>query len=100
MRWSSRDMKGNHHGSRSALFDGLESLEQRLALHQGPMVTGLPTMPSLESTNDSVVRILTTAGRIDIELFDALVPTTVANFKKYITNGKLDETFFHRLMPN
>lgn len=99
MRWNNRMAKGRGVG-RSAEFDGIEPLEQRLALHQGPMVTGLPPMPSLENVNDSVVRILTTVGRIDVELFDSLAPTTVANFKKYITTGKLDESFFHRLMPN
>ena len=91
MRLSTKVVPGG--GSGHELFDGLELLEQRLALHQGPRVTALPPMPSLESTNDSVVRILTTvsvrretvatirAGRLELVLEDGsgcvdVVPAT------------------------
>lgn len=77
-----------------ALFD---SLEPRLALYQTPMATGFIPLTQLEDRNNSVVRILTNVGRIDIELFEALVPAVTANFRSYITSGKTDEQFFHSL---
>ena len=92
---------GTHTGFElGTLEDGLLALEQRLALYQGPMIAGAPLIASLESPNNSVVRVDTTVGKFDIELFDALAPTTVANFKKYITTGKFDESFFHKLAGN
>lgn len=74
-----------------------ETLEPRVVLHQVPMATGFIPLTQLEDRNNSVVRILTNAGRIDIELFDALVPTATNNFRNYITSGKFDEMFFHSL---
>ncbi|MBX3376748.1 MAG: peptidylprolyl isomerase [Phycisphaeraceae bacterium] len=75
----------------------MESLEPRVVLHQVPMATGFIPLTQLEDRNNSVVRILTNAGRIDIELFDALVPAATNNFRNYITSGKFDEMFFHSL---
>src|SRR6185436_11629789 len=72
-----------------------ESLEQRVVMHQVPMATGFLALSNLEDRNNSVVRIITNAGRIDIELFEALVPAVTANFRNYITSGKYDESFFH-----
>jgi cyclophilin family peptidyl-prolyl cis-trans isomerase len=79
------------------LDDLFESLEQRVVMHQVPMATGFVALTSLEDRNNSVVRILTNVGRIDIELFEALVPAVTANFRNYITSGKIDEQFFHAL---
>jgi cyclophilin family peptidyl-prolyl cis-trans isomerase len=77
----------------------LERLEERVVLYQNPMVINLPVPSMLERWQDSVVRVHTNLGSIDIELFENVAPITVANFKKYITSGRLDETFFHRLIP-
>lgn len=74
-----------------------ESLEQRMVMYQSPMVTGFLPLTQLEDRNDSVVRILTNVGRIDIELFESLVPGVTANFRNYINNGSFDESFFHSL---
>lgn len=73
-----------------------EALEQRLVLAPSP----LPQLSSLESTMNSVVRLETNMGTIDIELFNAAAPITVANFLNYVTSGRLDETFFHRSVNN
>ncbi len=74
-----------------------ESLEERMVLYQVPMATGFIPLTQLEDRNNSVVRILTNVGRIDIELFEALVPSVTANFRNYITSGKTDEQFFHSM---
>ncbi len=74
-----------------------ESLEQRMVMYQSPMVTGFLPLSQLEDRGNSVVRILTNVGRIDIELFETLVPTLTANFRSYINNGTLDESFFHSI---
>lgn len=75
----------------------LESLEERLALYQGPMISGMPPIASLENQFDTVVRIDTNLGKIDIEVFDYTVPTAADNFKKYVNAGKFDEMFFDKL---
>ena len=47
----------------------------------------------------STVRVETTLGVIDIELFDTTAPATVANFLSYVQSGEFDSTFFHRSVP-
>lgn len=82
--------------SRTAGFastDGFfERLEQRSLLAGTP----LPTLGLLETPTNAVVRFETNLGDIDIEMFSAQAPITVANFLNYVTSGRLDETFFHR----
>jgi cyclophilin family peptidyl-prolyl cis-trans isomerase len=48
-------------------------------------------------TTHTMVRFHTTAGNINVELFDNEAPQTVANFLNYITSNKYDSTVFHRL---
>lgn len=69
-----------------------ERLENRAMLAGTP----LPTLDMLESPNNSVVRFETSLGDIDIELFNAATPNTVANFLNYTNTGRYDESFFHR----
>ncbi len=78
---------------------GLEMLESRLALYQGPMIAGAPPIASLENQNDTVVRVDTNLGKFDLELFDSLAPVTVTNFLNYIRAGRFDESIFHSLLP-
>jgi len=47
----------------------------------------------------SMVRVETTLGVIDVELFDTAAPATVANFLSYVQSGSFDSTFFHRSVP-
>ena len=70
----------------------IEQLETRLVLSDTPF----PSLTDLESPTNSVVRIETNFGDIDVELFDAQAPISVANFLNYVTSGRFDETFFHR----
>lgn len=82
------------------LFD---TLEQRLALYADPFLANLPSLSAMQNITNTIVRLQTTQGMIDIELYDrggppggTLAPLTAANFLKYINSGRVDNTFFHR----
>jgi peptidyl-prolyl cis-trans isomerase A (cyclophilin A) len=62
--------------------------------------SALPTLSALENQNNAVIRIETTLGDIDIELFSSQAPITVANFLNYVNSGRFAETFFHRDAQN
>ena len=47
-------------------------------------------------TQASFVRIETSLGDINIELFDEVAPNTVANFMNYVNDGDYVNSFFHR----
>jgi peptidyl-prolyl cis-trans isomerase A (cyclophilin A) len=49
---------------------------------------------------DTTVRIDTSAGPINVELFDARAPQTVANFLNYALSGAYNNSIFHRLASN
>lgn len=49
---------------------------------------------------NSEVQFRTSAGPINVELFDTAAPISVANFYEYATSGRYDNTIFHRLAPN
>ena len=42
------------------------------------------------------VRFTTNQGTFDVELFDATMPDTVANFLTYVSSGRYASTIFHR----
>src|SRR5688500_15390407 len=48
------------------------------------------------SDPNTVVRLTTVAGVMDVELFNADVPGTVANFRSYVNAGRYDQTIIHR----
>lgn len=73
----------------------LEHLEGRALLAGSPF----PTLQELSSADNTVVRIDTNLGDIDIELFDTganAAPITVTNFLGYLKRGDYDQSFFHR----
>ncbi|MCH7791977.1 MAG: peptidylprolyl isomerase [Planctomycetes bacterium] len=78
----------------------LEVLEPRIVLAGSPF----PVIGDLIDPNNTVVRIETNFGDIDIELFDqggpggSTAPVTTANFLNYVRDGDWDETFMHRLV--
>ena len=46
------------------------------------------------------VRLETTKGTIEVELFSDEAPKTVANFLAYVESGHYDGTVFHRVIPD
>jgi cyclophilin family peptidyl-prolyl cis-trans isomerase len=77
----------------------MESLEQRALFDSA----ALPSTADMRNPLNSVVRLETNFGDIDIELFDTgtgpdAAPLTTANFLKYVRDGDFDRTFFHRFI--
>ncbi len=72
----------------------VEPLESRMLFGGSPF----PNLTDLENQNDTVVRLNTNYGDIDIELLDTVTPITVTNFVHYVRDGDYDGTFFHRLV--
>ena len=58
----------------------------------------LGSSPALAQT--SMVRVDTTQGPIDVVLYDAETPKTVANFKSYVRSGAWVDSFVHRSVRN
>jgi cyclophilin family peptidyl-prolyl cis-trans isomerase len=56
------------------------------------------SMP-LPVTSNTLLRMQTDLGGIDIELFDTQAPLTVGNFLNYVNRGDYDGTFIHRSVP-
>ncbi len=46
-----------------------------------------------------MIRFETTLGNFTIEFFEKEAPTTVENFRKYVTDEFFDGTIFHRIVP-
>ena len=47
----------------------------------------------------TTVRLQTSKGNIDVQLYDTAAPLTVANFLKYVTSGAYANSFIHRNVP-
>jgi peptidyl-prolyl cis-trans isomerase B (cyclophilin B) len=52
-----------------------------------------------EGAGQPMVRLTTSAGPIDIELYADKAPETVANFLAYVEGGHYDGLLFHRVIP-
>ncbi len=52
----------------------------------------------LDGTYKPVVKIETSMGDIEVELYEKLAPETVKNFLKYVKDGHYDGTVFHRVI--
>ena len=61
------------------------------------LATGLSAGAALAQT--SMLRLQTTLGLIDIQLFDTAAPVTVANFLGYVNRGAFTNSMFHRSVP-
>ena len=57
----------------------------------------LATVLALPAAAQTMVRVQTPKGPIDIALTDAETPLTVANFLGYVRRNQYDSSFFHRL---
>ena len=56
-------------------------------------------LPFVAVSQATTVRLQTTLGVVDIQLFDLTAPSTVANFLAYVNGGAYDNTFIHRSIP-
>ena len=54
-------------------------------------------VPAVSSA--TIVRLPTSVGVIDINLYDAAAPRTVANFLNYVNSGTYNNSFIHRSVP-
>jgi peptidyl-prolyl cis-trans isomerase B (cyclophilin B) len=52
-----------------------------------------------QSGNSSMIRMTTSLGVIEIELYPEDAPVTVKNFIEYTESGFYDGTIFHRVIP-
>jgi cyclophilin family peptidyl-prolyl cis-trans isomerase len=67
----------------------------------GPVVATNALASSDSTTSQQPVVVLQTSlGRIVIELDDSDAPRTSENFRKLVTQGFYDHTAFHRVIPN
>lgn len=60
----------------------------------------LPTVASAQPTATALVRMHTTHGAIDVELYGAHAAGTVNNFMSYVRSGAYNGTIFHRSVKN
>mgnify|MGYP000234337306 CR=1 FL=1 len=74
----------------------MEHLEGRTLFGASPF----PSLDDMRDPNNTVVRIETRYGNIDIELYDSLAPNTVTNFLRYVREGHYDQSVFHRHAAN
>ena len=56
--------------------------------------TGLPVL-----AQGTIVRMETSLGNIDVELFNDSAPRTVTNFMNYVNDGDYSNSFIHRSVP-
>ncbi len=70
---------------------------RRLYTVAGLLAAAAMPVPVIANT---LLRMQTDLGGIDIELFDTQAPQTVGNFLNYVTDGDYDGTFIHRSARN
>ncbi len=68
----------------------------QIPLHTANTVLDLAGVFSDPDFSNSKVRFETSAGNLDVTLFDKLAPRTVANFFNYALTHRYDNTIFHR----
>jgi cyclophilin family peptidyl-prolyl cis-trans isomerase len=56
-------------------------------------------MLTVQVANATVVRMRTSLGAIDIQLYDTEAPKTVTNFLNYVNSGAYSNSFIHRSVP-
>ena len=103
------------HGVADPVPFGLEPLEPRILLSaqvvvpiddvvvdEGAAPIEIELSEHLDDTEieGTVVRFQSVLGDYFAELFDALVPQTVANFLNYVNDGDYANSFIHRLATN
>ncbi len=74
--------------------------DQNVAKNSANTILNLSNNFSDANVTNSLVRINTNFGPVEIELFDSQAPLTVANFLNYARRGDYNNTIFHRLVSN
>ncbi len=74
------------------------SLMPRLATWRFPMLLAIVSLALTGATarGGTVVRFVTNLGEFDVDLYDATMPTTVANVRAYVTTDRYASTIVHR----
>jgi len=74
----------------------------KVGVAQAKTPPGLGSVQSitLDGSVNSVVELVTSEGKIKIELFSDEAPITVKNFLKYVDDKHYDGTIFHRVISN
>lgn len=62
----------------------------------GVLSSGAHSDPNLRDSHPVVVRLETEKGTMEVELYPAKAPKTVANFLKYVDAGLYENARFHR----
>lgn len=92
---------GNGTGSANYHIPGLGTAIADVSLDKNSGQTTINLIPhftdSSADVTDTVVRIDTSDGPINVELFDSKAPQTVANFLDYALSGAYNNSIFHRL---
>ena len=59
-----------------------------------------PPLHSQTNQRNAMIKMTTTLGEIDIQLYPDDAPTTVKNFIDYVQSGHFDNLIFHRVIPD
>jgi peptidyl-prolyl cis-trans isomerase B (cyclophilin B) len=74
-------------------------LQAALALALAAVLGAAQAQPP-PKTGNPMIRMTTSLGVIDIELFEKEAPATTKNFLQYVKDGFYDGLTFHRVIPN
>ena len=68
--------------------------------NSAPTILSLDNVFGLDTVKGTMVRMTTNVGKIDVELYNAVAPNTVANFLQYVTAGSYTDAIFHKVKRN
>ena len=71
-----------------------------VAPNSAPTTIDLSTLFGLTGVKGQLVRMTTSVGKIDVELFSDVAPNTVANFLRYVSADSYTDTIFHKVKSN
>jgi peptidyl-prolyl cis-trans isomerase A (cyclophilin A) len=71
-----------------------------VAVNSADTMVDLTNVFNVTNVADTRVRFDTSAGPVNVELFDTRAPLSVANVLNYIQSGRYTNTVFHRLVSN
>ncbi|MDP8269062.1 MAG: peptidylprolyl isomerase [Candidatus Tenebribacter davisii] len=73
-------------------------MEKKLFVIITIILIGVCTMSNLLAEENLLVKMVTSKGTIEIELYAEKAPATVENFVKYVEDGFFSGTVFHRVI--